>query len=65
MPATIKRSAQNSNVYEAYGILSSDTIAGEMLGFGMLAYPWIAPYSNEFDQGSNCQLRYANRSLSL
>ena len=24
MPATIKRSAQNSNVYGAYGIMSSD-----------------------------------------
>ena len=27
MPATIKRSAQNSNVYGAYGIVSSDSTA--------------------------------------
>ena len=26
MPATIRRSAQNSNVYRAYGIMSSDRI---------------------------------------
>jgi len=28
MPATIRRSAQNSNVYRAYGIMSSDTARG-------------------------------------